>query len=412
MKVYLVGGAVRDSLLNLPIKDRDWVVVGGTKEILLKKKFQQVGKDFPVFLHPETHEEYALARKERKSGRGYTGFHTEFDSDVTLEEDLIRRDLTINAIAKDEYGNYIDPFQGKKDLELRLLRHISDSFMEDPLRVLRTARFAASLVHLGFHIDNKTMILMSKMVKKNELLYLTKNRIWNETEKAFKTSNPHVYFQVLHACQALYSIFPEIFFLYERNRFSSPLFKNLYNSCFLSMGLSKIRILTKDISIQFSYLCQFLPQKTEFSSTKKNYDEYAAALVKRLCNRFNVPLNIRELAVLNAGFYVFLNSIHHQSSKNIIDMFSKIDAWRKPDRIYKLSFLSDFNLFHHNQNKTFNFKLKTGFLKKCFFIIKDISVKKILNRGFKGYNIRNELNKLRVKKLELWRMKKNIFFKK
>ncbi|QCI24721.1 tRNA CCA-pyrophosphorylase [Buchnera aphidicola (Rhopalosiphum padi)] len=412
MKVYLVGGAVRDSLLNLPIKDRDWVVVGGTKEILLKKKFQQVGKDFPVFLHPETHEEYALARKERKSGRGYTGFHTEFDSDVTLEEDLIRRDLTINAIAKDKYGNYIDPFQGKKDLELRLLRHISDSFMEDPLRVLRTARFAASLVHLGFHIDNKTMILMSKMVKKNELLYLTKNRIWNETEKAFKTSNPHVYFQVLHACQALYSIFPEIFFLYERKRFSSPLFKNLYNSCFLSMGLSKIRILTKDISIQFSYLCQFLPQKTEFSSTKKNYDEYAAALVKRLCNRFNVPLNIRELAVLNAGFYVFLNSIHHQSSKNIIDMFSKIDAWRKPDRIYKLSFLSDFNLFHHNQNKTFNFKLKTGFLKKCFFIIKDISVKTILNRGFKGYKIRNELNKLRVKKLELWRMKKNIFFKK
>ncbi|AYN24444.1 tRNA CCA-pyrophosphorylase [Buchnera aphidicola] len=408
MKIYLVGGAVRDSLLNLPIKDRDWVVVGGTKEILLKKKFQQVGKDFPVFLHPETHEEYALARKERKSGKGYTGFYTEFNPNVTLEEDLIRRDLTINAIAQDEHGNYIDPFQGKKDLKLRLLRHVSDSFTEDPLRVLRTARFAASLVHLGFHIDKKTMILMCKMVKKNELLYLTKNRIWNETEKAFKTSNPHVYFQILHACQALHSIFPEIYFLYERKTFFSPFFMDLYDSCFFSMGLSKISILTKDVSIQFSYLCQFLSQKTGFFSTKKNYDESSAVIVKNLCKRFNIPLNIQELAVLNTGFYVFFSSIHYQSSKSIVDMFSRIDAWRKPDRVYKLSFLCDFNLLNH-QNKTFNFKLKTGFLKKCFFVIKDISVKTILNQGFKGLKIRNELNKLRVKKLESWRIRKKFF---
>jgi len=218
MKIYLVGGAVRDGLLNLPIKDRDWVVVGGTKEILLEKKFQQVGKDFPVFLHPKTHEEYALARKERKCGHGHTDFYTEFNSNVTLEEDLIRRDLTINAIAQDEHGNYIDPFQGRKDLKFRLLRHISSSFSEDPLRVLRTARFAASLMHLGFQIDKETMVLMCKMVKKNDLLHLTKNRIWNETEKAFKTSNPHVYFQVLHACKALNSIFPEIGLLYDERK--------------------------------------------------------------------------------------------------------------------------------------------------------------------------------------------------
>ena len=409
MKVYLVGGAVRDSLLNLPIKDRDWVIVGGTKEILLKKNFQQVGKDFPVFLHPETHEEYSLARKERKSGRGYTGFHTEFSSDVTLEEDLIRRDLTINAIAQDENGNYIDPFQGRKDLNLRLLRHVSESFTEDPLRILRTARFAANLMHLGFHIDKDTMILMCKMVKKNELLYLTKNRIWNETEKAFKTLNPHVYFQILYACKALNFIFPEIFFLYERRTFSSILFTKFYSISFLSIGLSKISTLTKDISIRFSYLCQFLSEKIDFFSTKKNYDDDAAKLVKKLCKRCNIPLHIEELAVLNTGFYVFFSSIHYQSSSNIIKMFSKIDAWRKPDRIYKLSFLCDFNLFYH-QNKIDNSKLKTGFLKKCFFIVKDISVKKILNQGFKGYQIKNELNKLRVSKLKFWRMKKKYFF--
>lgn len=412
MKVYLVGGAIRDSLLNLPIKDRDWVIVGTTKEVLLKKKFQQVGKDFPVFLHPETHEEYALARKERKSGKGYTGFCTEFHSNVTLEQDLVRRDLTINAIAQDKYGNYIDPFEGRKDLKLRLLRHVSESFVEDPLRVLRTARFAANLVHLGFQIAKETMLLMCQMVNNNELLYLTKNRIWHETEKALKTSNPHVYFQILYSCRALNYIFPEICFFYEKKFFlSSYYLKNLRNNVYISIGLSKISNLTEDISIRFAYLCQFFSQKTEYFSTKEPYDEYSALLVKNLCKRFYIPLKIRELAVLNSGFYIFLNSIHYQSSKNIVNLFLKIDAWRKPDRLNKLSFLCDFNLFHHNQDKRYNSELKINFLKKSFLVIKDISVKKILNQGFKSFNIKNELNKLRIKKLELWRLKNNILKK-
>ncbi|MDE5285575.1 MAG: tRNA CCA-pyrophosphorylase, partial [Buchnera aphidicola] len=173
MKIYLVGGAIRDFFLNLPIKDQDWVVVGATEKLLLEKKFQRVGKDFPVFLHPQTHEEYALARQEKKSGRGYTGFITNYSANVTLEEDLVRRDLTINAIARDAKGNYIDPFHGIQDIECRLLRHVSDAFVEDPLRVLRTARFAASLAHLGFQIARETMILMCTIVKKKELFYLT-----------------------------------------------------------------------------------------------------------------------------------------------------------------------------------------------------------------------------------------------
>ncbi|QTM69410.1 tRNA CCA-pyrophosphorylase, partial [Buchnera aphidicola (Hormaphis cornu)] len=210
MKIYLVGGAIRNKLLKLPVIDKDWVVVGSTPEFLLKKKYRQVGKDFPVFLHPQTYEEYALARKERKSGKGYNGFQIDFGSNITLREDLIRRDLTINAIAQDCYGKYIDPFNGLNDIKLRVLRHISSAFSEDPLRVLRVARFSASFFHLGFIIAKKTMKLMSDIVKSKELLYLDVQRIWKETEKAMQTNHPHIFFQVLNCCNALSILFPEI----------------------------------------------------------------------------------------------------------------------------------------------------------------------------------------------------------
>ncbi|QCI17479.1 tRNA CCA-pyrophosphorylase [Buchnera aphidicola (Acyrthosiphon lactucae)] len=406
MKIYLVGGAVRDSLLNLPVKDKDWVVVGATEKMLLEKNFQQVGKDFPVFLHPETHEEYALARKERKAGRGYTGFDTDCNSNVTLEEDLVRRDLTINAIAQDEYGNYIDPFQGKKDIECRLIRHVSESFIEDPLRVLRVARFAASLVHLGFKVAKETMLLMCIIVKKKELLYLTSNRIWNETEKAFKTSNPHVYFQVLYTCNALNFFFPELYFLYEKNFFLNySFFKKLCNKNMILMGLAKISLYNKDIDVRFAYLCQFL----SVNQINKNYskiffDSYSASIIKNLCKRFNIPSCVRDIAVLHTGFYFFLNTIYHQSSKNIINLFSKVDAWRKPERIKKLAFLSNFNFL--SQYKSEFYHVKSGcFLKKCFYIVKSVSIKLILKKGFKGYAIKNELMRLRIEKLELWRLK-------
>lgn len=409
MKIYLVGGAVRDSLLNLPIKDKDWVVVGATKEMLLQKKFQQVGKDFPVFLHPKTHEEYALARKERKSGVGYTGFCTDYSSNVTLEEDLIRRDLTINAIAKDQNGNYIDPFQGKKDIKNRLIRHVSKSFEEDPLRVLRTARFAATLVHLGFQIAKETMLLMCLMVKKKELLYLTANRIWNETEKALKTCNPHVYFQVLCKCNALQLFFPEIHTLYNKKHFCNfhPLYK-LYNENSILMGLAKVSFFCKDIDIRFSYLCRFL---SVFVFSKLNvkyfYDKESVFFVINLCKRFKIPNYIRELAVLNIRFCFFLNNIHIQSSKNIVMLFYKIDAWRKPERVKKLAFLSRFNFFDPFKSNSINTHLD-HFLKKCFFVISTISVRLVLKKGFTGSSIKNELIRLRIKKLESWRAKNMI----
>ncbi len=406
MKIYLVGGAIRDSLLNLPVKDKDWVVVGGTEKMLLDKNFQQVGKDFPVFLHPETHEEYALARKERKSGKGYTGFDTNSNPNVTLEEDLIRRDLTINAIAQDQYGNYIDPFQGKKDIKYRLIRHVSESFIEDPLRVLRVARFAAALVHLGFYVAKETMSLMCIVVQKKELSYLTKNRIWNETEKAFKTANPHVYFQVLYDCKALQFFFPEMYFLYEeKNFFKYDFYKKVHNKNSILMGLAKISRLNEDVDVRFSYLCQFLPiYKICSDSSEIFYNKHASSIIRSLCKRFNIPCYIRDIAILNTGFYSFLNTINNQSSENIIKLFSKIDAWRKPERVQKLAFLSNFIISNKDQSNFIDL-YSSYTLNKYFSVVQNISIQSILNKGFKGYAIKNELMRLRIQKLESWRLK-------
>ena len=214
MKSYLVGGAVRDALLGLPVKDRDWVVVGATPQQMLDAGYQQVGRDFPVFLHPQSREEYALARTERKSGAGYTGFTCYAAPDVTLEADLLRRDLTVNALAQDADGAIIDPYGGQNDLRQRLLRHVSPAFSEDPLRVLRVARFAARYAHLGFRIAEETQALMAAMVEAGELAHLTPERVWKETESALTTRNPQVFFQTLRDCQALKVLFPEIDALY------------------------------------------------------------------------------------------------------------------------------------------------------------------------------------------------------
>ena len=210
MKIYLVGGAVRDKHLNLPVSDRDWLVVGGNENHFLDNGYQRVGKDFPVFLHPENSEEYALARKERKVSKGYQGFEFQFDESVTIEEDLIRRDLTINAMAEDKDGNLVDPFNGMEDLKNRKLRHVSEHFREDPLRVLRIARFMARYSKLGFEIHEDTMNLMKEISKTDELEYLSSERVLLEMSKAFKENEPSQFFYVLRKCGALKKLMPEI----------------------------------------------------------------------------------------------------------------------------------------------------------------------------------------------------------
>ena len=214
MKIYLVGGAVRDQLLGLEVHERDYVVVGSTPDEMLELGYKSVGKDFPVFLHPETKEEYALARLERKVSAGYTGFTTDCSKNVTLEDDLKRRDLTINAIAQDTEGNIIDPYNGQADLNNRILKHVSPAFTEDPVRILRLARFAARFAKLGFTVDAKTNNLMKLMVEDGEVDSLVAERVWRETERALGEDAPQVFFEVLNNCGALKKLFPEIYNLY------------------------------------------------------------------------------------------------------------------------------------------------------------------------------------------------------
>src|SRR5580698_7531377 len=206
MRVYLVGGAVRDRLLGRPVHERDWVIVGATPEALVEAGYQPVGREFPVFLHPLTHEEHALARLERKVGPGYRGFTTQFAPSVTLEEDLRRRDLTINAMAEDEGGAIIDPYGGQADLAARVLRHVSDAFVEDPVRILRVARFAARYADLGFRVADETVALMKSMTESGEVDALVPERVWHETDRALSETRPDVYFETLRACGALAKI--------------------------------------------------------------------------------------------------------------------------------------------------------------------------------------------------------------
>ncbi|VAW79137.1 CCA tRNA nucleotidyltransferase [hydrothermal vent metagenome] len=285
MKIYLVGGAVRDKLLKLPVSERDWVVVGASPQEMLDLGYKQVGKDFPVFLHPETKEEYALARTERKTGPGYTGFDFHAAADVTLEEDLVRRDLTINAIAESTEGELIDPYGGQDDLAAGRLRHVSPAFSEDPVRVLRVARFAARFGQYGFSVAHDTNALMRNMVADGEVNHLVPERVWAELCKALATDTPEKFFTVLHGCNALTILFPEIAAAYESN-------SGAHKAQNLPAALEALRdsaAKTNDTHIRFAVLLVSLqPDQTT---------EQRIATTEALCKRFRIPGDYLKLAV-------------------------------------------------------------------------------------------------------------------
>ena len=298
LKVFLVGGAVRDGLLGQTVYDRDWVVLGATADQMLEQGFQQVGKDFPVFLHPTTKEEYALARTERKVGAGYHGFELFFDPSVTLEEDLIRRDLTINAMAQSESGEIIDPYSGKRDLELRVLRHVSEAFSEDPLRVLRVARFAAKLHRFGFVVAPETQQLMARMVGSGELEALTVERVWQELVKALNTDFPSVFFEVLDSVGAVEVLFPALFALHgvQQPEKYHPEGDVWVHSL---MSLDASARLTEAPSVRFSALVHDLGKGvTDRALWPKHYGHEAAGvpLVVALCCQYRVPKKWRQQA--------------------------------------------------------------------------------------------------------------------
>ncbi|WGL27194.1 multifunctional CCA addition/repair protein [Pectobacterium brasiliense] len=404
MKIYLVGGAVRDSLLGLPVTEKDWVVVGATPENLLEQGYQQVGKDFPVFLHPISRDEYALARTERKSGKGYTGFVCHAAPDVTLEQDLLRRDLTINAIARTERGDLIDPYHGRRDLDNRVLRHVSDAFSEDPLRVLRVARFAARFAHLGFQIAEETMALMQKMAHEGELAYLTPERVWKETEKALGTSSPDVYFQVLRDCGALAVLFPEIDNLYGVPA-PAKWHPEIDTGIHTMMTVAMAARLSPEIDVRFATLCHDLGKgltPPELWPRHHGHGPAGVKLVEALCQRLRVPNPIRDLAKLVAEYHDLVHTVQVLQPKTLLKLFDAIDVWRKPQRLEQLALTSEADArgragFEENPYP------QGDYLREAFRVASQVSSADVVADGFKGIDVRNELARRRIHALADWK---------
>jgi len=335
LKVYLVGGAVRDRLLNLPVGERDWVVVGATPEEMLAQGFRQVGRDFPVFLHPETHEEYALARTERKVGPGYHGFQVHADPRVTLEEDLRRRDLTINAMAETETGEIIDPYGGRRDLERRILRHVSPAFGEDPVRILRVARFAARLKPLGFTLAPETRNLMGDMVQRGEVDTLTPERVWMELERVLGEADPSEFFKVLRDCHALEVLFPELDRLYgvpQRPRYHPEIDTGLHSM----MVLEQATLLTEDTCIRFAALVHDVGKGTTPRAqwpSHRGHEQRSAALIEALCQRLRIPNRYRDLAVAVARYHTHCHRAAELRPATLLHTLESLDAFRRPRRL-------------------------------------------------------------------------------
>lgn len=397
MQKFLVGGAVRDRLLGLTVTDQDWVVVGATPAELLAAGYQQAGRDFPVFLHPTTHEEYALARTERKNGSGYTGFDTRFTPEVTLEEDLQRRDLTINAMAQDAAGTIIDPWGGERDIKQRKLRHVSAAFVEDPLRVLRVARFAARFAPLDFTIADETLALMQCIVQSGELNHLTHERVWKETEKALASDSPSTYFAVLRQCGALSVLFPEL-----DNLFGVPAPKQWHPE--IDTGIHSL--MTLDIAtrltdapfVRFAALFHDVGKALtppDLWPSHPGHGRGGVALIEQLCTRLKVPNQYRELARLVTEHHDIIHTIDKQSADTIIALFDAIDAWRKPERVSFLAIASEADA-RGRLGWQDNLYPQAEQLHQLFDVAKSVSVSAIVAAGFQGMAVREELNRQRI----------------
>ncbi|GAB00423.1 MULTISPECIES: multifunctional CCA addition/repair protein [Acinetobacter] len=335
MQVYLVGGAVRDHLLGHPYHEKDYVVVGATPEQLLAEGYQPVGKDFPVFLHPKTKEEYALARTERKSGVGYHGFQFFTDTTVKLEEDLIRRDLTINAMAMDENGTVYDPYGGQQDLERKILRHVSDAFIEDPLRVLRVARFAARYAAYGFKIADETIQLMKNIAKTGELDALTPERVWKETSRALMEDQADVYFQTLKECDALKILFPEIDALFgvpQRPEYHPEIDCGIHTL----MALKEACKANYALEVRFAVLVHDLGKAlTPVEELPRHimHEERGLKPVTDVCDRLKVPTLLKNLALIVCKEHLKCHQAKNLKPGTLWRLLQRLDVLRKPEKV-------------------------------------------------------------------------------
>lgn len=398
MKIYLVGGAVRDTLLNRPVQERDWVVVGETPESMLKKGFRPVGRDFPVFLHPETKEEYALARTERKTSHGYTGFAIHADPDVTLEQDLIRRDLTINAMAMTPEGDLIDPYHGQRDLEQRVFRHVSPAFTEDPVRLLRLARFAARYAYLGFTLAEETMTLLKSMVTAGEVDYLVPERVWAELVKALKEPNPGAFFYALKDCGALVKIFPEIDALFGVPQ-PAQYHPEIDTGVHCLMALEQAALLSDNPEVRFAALVHDLGKALSLKETLPSHHGHERAglpVLEKLCARLRVPNTYKTLAVHVMEYHTHSHKVMDLRAGTLTDFLTTLGVHRPKHK------LAEFLLACEADAKG-----RTGFenrdypqakrIRAAAKAIADVDISSALTGNLQGGEIAEAIRQLRIK---------------
>ena len=401
MEVYLVGGAVRDEQLGLPVKERDWCVVGATPDDLTGLGYRPVGNDFPVFLHPESGEEYALARTERKTGSGYHGFTFHTSPDVTIKEDLARRDLTINAMAKNSDGKLIDPCNGLTDIESRTLRHVSDAFAEDPVRILRTAKFAARFHSMGFRVASETMRLMNRMVIDGEASALVPERVWKETEAALSGTDPQIFFGALRECGALVVIFPEIDALFgvpQPEKWHPEIDCGIHTL----MALEQAAALTADADVRFAALVHDLGKAT---TAKKNLPKHAGhelrsvKLVNSLSKRLRVPADFRELACLAAEFHTHAHRAFELRPSTVLKVLNRTDAFRRPERFEKFLLACEADARGRTGFETRPYP-QADYFRKAWQAANAIDISDLAKSELSGQEIGKEIEARRIRAIE------------
>lgn len=398
LDIYLVGGAVRDELLDRPVKDLDWVVVGASPEILLDQGYQQIGNDFPCFLHPQTKDEYALARTERKSGKGHKGFVCDFGPEISLEEDLSRRDLTINAIAKTKNGEYIDPYGGRADLDARLLRHVSDAFAEDPLRVLRVARFAARYAELGFRVHPDTLKLMQKLVEDGELESLTPERIWKEMSRALEETKPSEFFLVLRACGALKVIMPELDILFgvpQPPQHHPEVDTGDHVMLCIDIARARYNTLIVTWATLVHDLGKGVTPKEEWPKHIR-HEINGVPLVQAVSDRFKVPRDFCDLGKLVSEHHLRCHRLLEMRSKSVLRLLESLDAFRRPERLvyFTQACESDARGRLGLENRPYPQK---DILIDCGKAGKNVDIKPLLEKGYKGLKLAEQIRRLRIK---------------
>lgn len=397
MKIYRVGGAVRDRLLGIPHTDSDWVIVGANPQQLAAQGYKPVGKDFPVFLHPRTHEEYALARTERKVAPGYKGFTFHAAADVTLEDDLRRRDLTINAIAEAEDGTLIDPFDGRRDLKDRMLRHVSAAFSEDPVRILRVARFAARFNNLGFKIATETQVLMRDMVQAGEVDALVPERVWQETQRALGEHTPSVFFESLRGCGALEKLFPEVDRLFgvpQRPEYHPEIDCGVHTM----MVVDRAAQISSDTRVRFAALVHDLGKGTtprELLPRHHGHEHRSVELVDALCSRLRIPNEYRELAIAVARYHGTCHCFFDLKATTIVKTLRRLDAFRRPER-FELFLIACQADAQGRLNKTHDPYPQAQAFRQACEAARTVDVKEIVASGVRGAALGQKLHRARI----------------